>query len=628
MKKLFTLSAATAFLFTSAIAQNQENSVEKEEVKTEVTAPTFFVKTPPLREIFKKVSPIKDPDTYYANWEVKDRKHEQVDWNDISDHGIPSNGGQDPALQSVQGTKDGSNTLKANWQALSGANPPDPTGAAGIDHYVQAVNSSYRVYNKDGSAASGSYPLSSLWSGFSSKGDPIVMYDRYADRWFISQFHYSGTITPQAPYHVLVAVSETSDPLGSYYAYSWQTSTFPDYPKYSVWSNAYFLTLNTTGADCIALERDKMLTGDPNAQMISMYFPSMYQFFNSVAPAYAEGLWAPEGDEPGWAFAVQDDSWSGISADHIKILKITLDWVTPANSDVVIHQELNTAAFNTVFTNNWDDITQPGTSQKLDAVTGIFMYRAQYRRFPGYDVIMLCHTVDVNNANRAGVRWYELRKDDGSDQWYVHQESTYDPNDGASRWMGNIGMDLNGNIGMAYSFVGPTDYPGLRYTGRFIDDPINTMTVEEQIAVEGGASKTSGGNRYGDYSQITVDPTDDATFWFTGEFIDATGSHRTQIFSFAMWEVTGMEEEEFKTPYFNSYQPDPYHVNVMWKNLKDDKIDITLYDMSGKVIAKEIDVDATTGQQTFDVPNSASGIYIVALEGANTKMSDKIYLSK
>ena len=188
-------------------------------------------------------------------------------------------------------------------------------------------------------------------------------------------------------------------------------------------------------------------------------------------------------------------------------------------------------------------------------------------------------------------------------------------------------MDLNGNIGLAYSFAGPNEYAGLRYTGRYTDDPLGEMSVAEQIAVEGSGPQTWG-NRYGDYSQMTVDPTDDATFWFTGEYLGPSGSRRTRIFSFAMWELSGQEENKTPRPFFNTYQPNPGQVTIIWKDLKDDKFDIQITDLSGKVIAVASDIDASVNQKVFDVPSTAKGVYIVRLSGKNTQMSDKIYLGR
>lgn len=612
MKKFTTLYLA--ILAGSIPSFGQTQTEEVVDVKITHDQCTGFMKTPPLGELLKNAEVITDD--YYDHFVAKDRKF-KPDFSMITDHGIPQNGGIDPVVQSQDGTREGGNWLKANWQAQSGAFPPDPTGAAGPDHYVQAVNSTFRVYHKDGTSAASPSALGTLW-GSSSDGDPIVMYDRFADRWFISQFRTSDN-------GILIAVSETSDPLGAYFLYEFAFSAFPDYPKFGVWSNAYFMTCNTAANDCIAFEREKMLLGDPTASKINMSFPNFYQFFNSVAPAYAEGPTEPDADEPGYFFAVQDDSWSGVTTDHIKILKATINWASPGASSVVTHQTLNTAAFNSVFTNTWDDIAQQGTSQKLDAVTGIFMYRAQYRRFDGYNVVMLCHTVDVDNTNRAGVRWYELRENNDG-VWYIYQQGTYSPDSQNSRWMGNVAMDQQGNIALAYSFAGPSNYAGIRYTGRFKDDPLGQMTVQEQIGVDGGGAQT-GGNRYGDYSQMTMDPSDDMTFWFTGEYLGPTGARRTRIISFSSWNLAGEEELEAQVPFFNAYQPSPETVRVIWHSIQDPTVNATIVDMNGKLVASA-DINTNETQKDFDVSSVASGVYFISLKGKQTNLSQKIYLAR
>ena len=160
------------------------------------------------------------------------------------------------------------------------------------------------------------------------------------------------------------------------------------------------------------------------------------------------------------------------------------------------------------------------------------------------------------------------------------------------------------------------------------------MTVQEQIAVEGesfqdpGIGDSQADARFGDYSQMTIDPVDDATFWYTGEYIGAGGARRTRVFSFAMWELLGEEEMPEAEPYFNSYQPNPQQMTVMWKDLKDNQFDIMITDMRGRVIAQEANVDATLGQKTFNVPAGTAGIYIVTLKGKNTNLSDKIWFAK
>ncbi len=611
MRKTTTL--LSVLFACPALTIAQDNNGEKPEVFHKEYATSFY-KTVPIRDILDEIPTL--PEDYFKDTKSKDHKQARyADLPELNDWGIPENGGIDPALQTAAATRKES-WIKAQWTGLNGSFPPDPTGAAGIDHYVQAVNSSYRVFDKDGNPVTGVLALNSLLG--SPDGDPIVMYDRYADRWFISDFRVSTN-------GIHIAVSETSDPLGAYFVWTYTYSNFPDYPKFSVWSHSYFMTINSGTQDCSAFERDKMLTGDASAAVVKMNFPAYTQFFNSAGLAYAEGATEPDMDESGYFFAVQEDAWSGsITDDNIKIMKADIDWSLGTGS-VYNHQSLNTASFNCVFTPSWDDLTQKGTAQKLDAVAGIFMYKVQYRRFPGYNTVVLCNTVDMG-SNRAGIRWYELRdNDDGN--WYIYQQSTWSPDATNNRWMGSIAMDAQGSIALAYCFTGTNDFPGIRYTGRFYNDPIDQMTVIEQVAKDGTGSQT-GGNRWGDYSQMTMDPTDDMTFWFTGEWMASGSSRKTEIFSFSTWNLTGTEESKVKPlPYFNAYQPDANQLTISWRDLADANPDLSVYDMNGKIIHTQ-QLDGNTGEITVDLPGNASGIYVARLNGEKTDLSNKIYIAQ
>ena len=583
---------------------------------------TFF-KTAPIRSLIGTNSGIDE--SAFVDAAAKDAHNTNSEG--LEDIGIPENGGMDPALQTEEPIYKSSTSLKANFDGLSSNSyPPDPSGAAGPEYYVQAINTSYKVYSKDGGTSGAWFhSLSFLWPGSTSDGDPIVMYDRYAERWFISQFQPDSD-------EILIAISETSDPLGSYFAYSFTVpvggASFPDYPKFGIWPNGYYMSANCSSNNCVVFEREKMLLGDQAAGMILMNFPSMAYWFRSVAPAYAEGQTEPEADEPFYYFHIQDNSWSGVSADHIKVLKCEVDWSSPSSSTILIHQSINTTAFNSIFgsgnPSDWNNIVQKGTTQKLDAIPGIFMYRAQYRRFEGYNTMMLCTTVDVNNNDIAGIRWFELR-DDNDGVWYIHQEGTYSPEQQNSRWLGNIAMDCFGNIALAYSFAGSDNYAGIRYTGRFKDDPLNEMTVQEQIAVEGLSSQTVT-NRFGDYSQMTMDPADDYTFWYTGEYIGSGGSRKTRIFSFSSWHLLGEDEPELTNPFFNVFQPTASSIKLEWNSLLDEEVVAELIDMSGKVMFSE-QINTLNNEKTFEVPGFAKGIYLIKLTGKNTNLTKKIYLS-
>ena len=621
MKKIFTSIFTLTFIGVAAIAQETTSSEsagvaddhdKNDSKKVQCSA---FWKTGPVRDLIKS-TPSIDEDSYYDNWVPREHKRMRYsEMTELDDFGIPENGNIDPALQTAPAFRTESWT-KAQWTGQSGAVPPDPTGAVGQDYYVQMVNSTYRIFDKEGNPESGGpKPLNSLLG--SGDGDPIVMYDRYAERWFVSQFRISGN-------KILIGISETSDPLGDYYIYEWSFVNFPDYPKYSVWSNAYFMTANMTNSNCVAFEREKMLVGDPTASMIQDNFPSHFQFFRSQGTAYAEGPTAPDADEPGWFFSVQENAWTGsITTDHIKIWRYDLDW-DAGTGDVVLHQELDVDAHNCVFTSSWNDLTQKGTSQKLDAVAGIFMYKVQYRRFTDYNVAMLCTTVDVDGGNRAGIRWYELREENDG-VWYVHQQGTWSPDSENNRWMGSIAMDAQGNIALAYSFCGPDEYPGIRYTGRFWDDPLNQMTVQEQIAVEGTGAQTIA-NRWGDYAQMTMDPTDDMTFWYTGEWHSTT--RKTEIISFSSWHLVGDEDNRPLVPLFNAYQPSSAEMTLQWQDISDEIVTITLIDMSGKLLAEDKINTKDSNELTYDISERASGIYMLHMTGPNTSLSKKVYIGR
>ncbi len=526
--------------------------------------------------------------------------------------------GNDPILQESFGTK-ASKTPLANFDGLLGGLPPDPSGAVGPNHYVQAVNSSYKVYSKTGSAMSGNLPLSSLWSGSTNDGDPIVMYDRHADRWVITQFQQSGN-------KILFAVSTTPDPLGTYATYSYGLTSFPDYPKYSIWSDGYYMTSNSGSQNAVVFDRTAMLAGANTASYIAMNTPGFTtQYgFKSVLPADADGALPPFGT-PNYMFYFQDDAWSGaVSNDVIKILKFQVDWNTPSLSSITLHQTLYPSAFNAVFTNSWDDIQQKGTSQKLDGIASVFNYRAQYIRWGSYNTVMLCNVVDVNNANKGGIRWYELRQDNATNQFSIYQEGTFAP-DVDSRFLGSIAMDLNGNIGMAYSISGPNSYPSLGYTGRHFFDPLGQMTVQEVRAIDGSYFQ-SNYNRFGDYSQLTLDPNGD-TFWYTGEYIGSGGSRRTRIFSFDMISLAGSPQNSINDIDLVTFQNGEI-LNIKMEGIQfANEMHVELLEMSGRTV-RSVDskINGEKLSLSWDVSSLAKGIYIVAVGGNSFQRTQKIII--
>jgi len=440
--------------------------------------------------------------------------------------GLPHNGDPLVTKQLAQQKLPLSEPILVFDAATSNSTPSDPTGAVGPDHFMNAWNSSFRIWDKDGNPLVSAASLANIWPGESS-GDPIVMYDRYADRFFISQFAF--------PSSFLVAVSEGPDPVNDgWHTYEFPVNSFPDYPKYSVWSDGYYITANknsnTAGTTEVvyAIERSQMLIG-ANAQMVGFPLPNIETSgFYSPLGFNANGAIAPEpGNVP--IIYMQDDEWSGVNQDHLKIWSINVDWNDVDNSTISTPQVINTEPFDGLFDGGaFDNLPSPGAD--LDALQATIMYMAQYRRFPGYNACVLNFVVDLDgNDDYSGIRWFELRQDDAGGPWSIYQEGTYVQPDGLSAWSGSICMDQFGNIALGYTACSGTEHPSLRYTGRYSTDPLGTMTLEEGLIKQGTGSPDF--FRYGDYSQITIDPLDDCTFWHIGElFIGAQRRNTVGVF--------------------------------------------------------------------------------------------------
>ena len=404
------------------------------------------------------------------------------------------------------------------------ATPTDPTGAVGPDHFINAWNSSFRIWDKDGNPLIPPASLGTIFPG-QTLGDPIVMYDPFANRFLVTEFYSNG---------FLVAVSQGPDPVNSgWFTYQFATNTFPDYPKFSLWSDGYYITANKNSSSAgysevvFAIERDKMLVGDPDAQMIGFPLPTINTsgFYSPLGFNVTGGELPPPGNAP--IVYMQDDSWSGVATDHLKIWSINVDWDSPANSTISDPQIINTEPFDGLFDGgSFSNLPQP-SGPDIDALQATVMYMAQYRRFSEHNSVVFNFVVDLDGGDDyAGIRWNELRQESDNDPWEIYQEGTYSQPDGHSAFSGNMCMDADGNIALAYTIVSQTQYPSLRYTGRYATDPLNIMTIEEDSYAEGTQSDPS--FRYGDYSQMTIDPSDDKTFWSIGEYF-LGGGRRNQV---------------------------------------------------------------------------------------------------
>ena len=533
----------------------------------------------------------------------------------------------DQAVQSTQGTRTMMSPIK-NWQAQSGTGcPPDPTGAAGLTQYVQAVNVAYRVYNKStGAAIIAAKSLSSLWPGSLDDGDPIVLYDKAADRWFISQFQVTDNTNK-----IHIAISTTNDATGTYYIYTFipDAADTPDYPKFAIWSDGYYMTSNYTNEKIVVFDRTQMLLGNSAAGMIVKSLPSPITggFFCPLAGDASDSQLPPPSTTFCPIFSYEDDSW-GAPQDQIRIWKMHVDFTTPSNTTLVSDQTLPTTPFDAAsFDPNWNDVAQPGTTQKIDAIAGVLNYRAQYRRWTGYNTITICHAVKVNtNPGQVGIRWYELRQDQTTNVWSIYQQSTLAP-DALNRWVGSIGMDDNGNIAMAYCVSGTTapNYLSLRYTGRLKSDNLNTMTFAEQTAIASTSSSTACGVRDGDYTHLMLDP-DGQTFWHTGEY-SVSSNPATRIYSFKIASPTGIEAYQNEAT-LSVYQSDNY-LNVKANNLPStDEVVVDVFDITGKQISgKKISASLNMLETTIDINGLAKGVYLVRIGNINFQKVVKVMIN-
>ncbi len=439
----------------------------------------------------------------------------------------------DPNIQTKQGNIQGSKGLNHNFAGqTSSSYPPDCNGAVGPNYFFQVVNLTYAIYNKsDGSLAAGPSALNSIFNsslpgaGYND-GDPIVLWDEHANRWFYSEFSVN-----HGNDYMLIAVSTTSDPTGTWYSWSYDVDDTPDYMKFGIWQDGYYMATNTKGKnDVYVFERSKMIAGDPNPQMVAFSNPnrpSTFDGFHCIQPLDNDGDWAPAGT-PGQYITVADDG-QGNASDALYIYECKVDWNNTSNSTFSRTQTLNVNSFSGNFSGDWKNIPQPGISQKLDAISTILMYRAQYRNFNGTQKIVCAHTI-AQTSDHGAIRWYEL-ENTGSG-WSIRQQSTYSP-DGVSRFVPGIAMNGSGQIAIGYSVSdGSSTYPGIRYCGRTADAPLNTMDIAETNIYTGSYSQSTY-ERWGDYSGMSVDPVDDNTFWFTTEY-KTSSSHGTRIAAFTI----------------------------------------------------------------------------------------------
>ena len=441
--------------------------------------------------------------------------------------------------------------------ASTGVSPGDPVVDVSANYIVYGVNgssgTSFTIYDKSGTKLAGPTTFKSLApSGdgcATSVSDPIVLFDRLANRWFLLEMGGTSSTAKMCIY-----VSKTENPVsGGWWFYGFSTPTQNDYPHCGVWNNAYVCTDNEGGSNvtAYAYDRANMLIGaTARAQQRFASVPALAGYgFQALTPVTFMGDSAhapPTSTKQVLARHNDDEAHAGGSADttrdFIDLYSINIDWNTPANSGISTLPRIAITEFNSWFRDysTFATVPQPGSTSRLDPIREVILNSLVYRNLGSHESIVGQFATNVNAARsgttvNAGIRWFELRRTGGGN-WTLQQEGTYAPGDSNTHHLvGTIATDNKGNIGLGYNTTRtstPTVYATLGYTGRMAGDPAGVMTLGENTVAAGSAAETSG--RWGDYYQMAVDPTDDCTFWMVGMYRPASSwNTRIQDFKFS-----------------------------------------------------------------------------------------------
>lgn len=419
--------------------------------------------------------------------------------------------------------------------------PPDPVGDVGPNHYIAMSNLVFEIFNKSGTTLFGPAANNTLWSGVGgacqneNAGDPIVLHDQFADRWILTQFTSAGPT-----YFLCVAVSTSPNPLGSYYRYAFSTgSNFPDYPKFGVWHDAIYVSTREfsgssfAGVGAYALSRAQLYAGAAVAPIsflvTTVSAGGAFNLGDGLLPADADGATPPPAGRPNFFVGAMDNGGPyGATQDALTLWKFVANFTTPASSSFTLANTIPIAAYDTIFPcspGSRNCIPQPGTSNTVDILSYRQrpLHRLAYRNFGTHESLVTNQAVEAATGI-AGIRWWEVRSPNASPS--VYQQGTYAPGvtDGVHRWMGSIAMDRQGNMALGYSASNATTtFPSSWYTGRLAGDPLGTMPQGEASFINGLGSQT-GSQRWGDYTSMNVDPSDDCTFWYINQYYPTTSS--------------------------------------------------------------------------------------------------------
>jgi hypothetical protein len=418
------------------------------------------------------------------------------------------------------------NLLNFDGIARSGFAPPDTNAAVGATQVVETVNLMYAVYDKTtGSVIKAPTNISSLFSGFSGNcstgnlSDPVVLWDKMAQRWVVSILAYTNSFSSTECY----AVSTSTDATGTYnrYGFNFPTSLLADYPKTSVWPDAYYMSFNGfqngaafVGSEPCAFDRAKMLAGAAATAVCFSPIATNYSFL----PSDIDGAALPPTGAPN--HFVELDFVSFVLLDQFDF---HVDFVTPANSTFTGPKLITIPSWAQTCPTTRACMAEPSPGEKLDSLGDRLMYRNAYRNYGDHEAIVLSHTVKPTGGSATGAtRWYELRATPPGGTFSVFQSGTLQMS-AINLWMPSIAMDKVGDIALGMSASSTTIDPSVVYTGRVPSNPVGRMQAPS-IVIKGTGVQTNTGNRWGDYSSMQIDASDDCTFWFAQEYYKTTGS--------------------------------------------------------------------------------------------------------
>jgi hypothetical protein len=406
--------------------------------------------------------------------------------------------------------------------------PTDVNLAVGDTQVVQWVNVSYAVFDKaSGAVVAGPIAGNQFWAGFGgpceaqNDGDIIAQWDKVAHRWLMAQNVFS------VPYMTCVAVSTTPDATGTFFRYAFpQSNGFPDYPKWGVWTDAYYQHNNAFGgpngfgSEPCAYDRASMLKGNPKAKQICFFAPTIFD--DSMLPADVDsaGTLPPAGQPELFLGSIDN---TPPTSNVIYAYLFHADFAHPSRSTFTgfggtlpISVPIFTLSCGGSGFGNC--VPQKANASLLESLGDRLMYRLAYRNFGDHQTWLVAHDA-TTAAGQVGERWYEFRAPETSSVPTLYQSGTFAGplGDTNFRWMGSIAMDKMGDIALGYSISSRQIFPSINYTGQTAGDPLGTMGSEATI-INGTGSQKDTGSRWGDYTSMALDAADDCTFWYTNQY--------------------------------------------------------------------------------------------------------------